>query len=108
MTGGDTAVPRSLHGLTRMLAEALRTRGRRDLAEQALSRVAYTDDGSTIYVHIFARPEWPRLRPGQAYVLAFADKRDLQCLRQYRDLLRDAWLQLEDEIEDIIRWLDGR
>lgn len=86
----------------------LRARGRDDLARDALDGVRYTDDGSTIYVHVFAKPSWPKRRPGQAYVLAFADHADLRSLAGFRELLHEAWLQLHDEIGDLTWWLEGR
>jgi len=85
----------------------LAARGRHDLGRDALDRVVFTDDGSTLYVHVLPKPSWPLRRPGQAYVLAYADKTELRSLADYRALLREAWLLLHDEIEDIIRWFEG-
>jgi hypothetical protein len=90
------------------LRSLLRARGRDDLAGDALDRVSYTDDGTTLYIHVLPKPSWPYRRPGQAYVLAFADKDQLRTLAQHRELLRDAWLLLHDEIDDLIRWFDGQ
>jgi len=97
----------SLAGLRRALVSLLAGRDRRDLAREALDRVAFTDDGSTLYVHVLAKASWPRRHPGQAYVLAYADKTELRSLADYRALLREAWLLLYDEIDDIIRWFQG-
>jgi len=99
--------PHSLHAIAEALRALLRAHGRGDLAADAVGRVAFTDDGTTVYVHIFARDDWPLRRPGQAYVLAFAEKRELQHLSQFRDLLREAWLRLQDDIDLVIRWFDG-
>lgn len=77
------------------------------MASDALDRVVFTDDGSTIYVHVLPKASWPRQRPGRAYVLAYADK-TLPCtLAQFRSLVWEAWLLLHDDIGDIIRWFDG-
>jgi hypothetical protein len=97
----------SLRRIQRELVGLLHERGRDDLARDALDRVAYTDDGSTVYVHVFAKPSWPRRRPGQAYPLAFADHDQLGSLTRHRELLRDAHLLLGDEIGDIVNWFDG-
>lgn len=86
----------------------LRERNRADLVEQALGDVAYTDDGSTLYVHILPNPAWPHRNAGQAYALAYADYALVATLAQHREFLREAWLLLHDEIDDIIRWFDGR
>ncbi len=104
---GSSASPHSLRSVEQALRSLLRARSRTDIDREALERVAFTDDGSTLYVHIFAKPAWPHRRPGQAYVLSFAEKRDLRRLSDARALLREAWLQLQDEIEDVIRWFDG-
>jgi hypothetical protein len=86
----------------------LSSRGREDLARDALDGVRDTDDGTTLYVHIYPKSSWPRRRPGQAYVLAFADKDYLRTLSRYRDLLHEARLLLQDDIDDIVRWFDGK
>jgi len=82
--------------------------GRTDLSRNALERVAYTDDGTTLYVHVLPKPAWSLLRAGRAYVLAFADKQQLRTIAEHRQLLQDALLLMYDEIGDIIRWFDGR
>lgn len=103
----DPGAPASLRRIERELVGMLHARGRDELAREALDGVRYTDDGTTLYVHIFAKPSWSRVRPGQAYVLAFADRAELGSLAAHRALLREAWLLLHDEIDDIIRWFDG-
>ena len=97
----------SLHRIEADLRSLLSEHGREDLIRDAAGRVAYTDDGTTLYVHILPEATWDRLRPGQAYVLAFANKSDLPKLSDHRQLLREARLLLYDDIDDIIRWLDG-
>ena len=100
--------PVSLRRLRGELIALLRGRGRDDLALEALGEVTYTDDGSTLYVHILPNPAWPHRRAGQAYALAYADYAQVATLEQHREFLREAWLLLHDEIDDIIRWFDGR
>ncbi len=94
-------------GVEKQLRRLLRERGRGDLERDALERVTYTDDGSSLYVHVIPKPSWPHRRPGQAYVLALSDKKDLKNLADHRALLRDARLQLTDEIDDLVRWFEG-
>ena len=98
----------SPRGIERELRARLRAAGRADLEARALDRVALTDDGSTVYVHIFARSDWPQVRAGDAYPLAFADYPDLRGLAGWRALLAEASLLLADDFARIIQWLDGR
>jgi hypothetical protein len=101
-------MPVSLRGIERELRGRLRAAGRADLAERALDGVRLTDDGGTVYVHVFMRPEWREYRDGDAYPLAFADHPDLRTLAQWRDFLNEAQLLLRDDFERIVAWLDGR
>ncbi len=101
-------MPVSVRGIDRELRRRLHAAGRDGLAERALDRVALTDDGSTIYVHIFMRPDWPHFRAGDAYPLAFADHPELQTLAQWRSFLREAHLLLRDDFGRIVQWLEGR
>ena len=69
-----------------------------------------TDDGDTIYVHLFPKPGWPHKAQGRAYVLAWQDyaedpSRRLDC---YRWLMSEAKLSLGENVDRIIRWLEGR
>jgi hypothetical protein len=105
MAGNPRSV--SLSAIRRELVALLAGRGRVDLGDAALDRVAFTDDGSTIYVHVLPKPSWPHRRAGQAYVLAYAEKRDLCTLADWRALLGEAWLLLHDEADDLVRWFDG-
>jgi hypothetical protein len=98
----------SLRRITEDLRSLLVERRRADLSEEALDRVGFTDDGTTIYVHVLPKTSWKRLSPGRAYVLAFADKVDLTTLADVRAMLCDARLLAHDDIDDIIRWFDGR
>jgi hypothetical protein len=97
----------SLAGLRRELIKLMLAQGRPDLARDALNRVVFTDDGATVYAHVLPKASWPRRRPGQAYVLAYADKSQLCALADFRALLTEAWLLLHDEAAEICRWLDG-
>ncbi len=98
----------SLRRVERELREALRRAGRADLERAALDGVRFTDDGGTVYIHVFARPDWPAVRPGDALVLAHADHPDLCTLVQWRSFFEDARLYLHDETGRVIRWLEGR
>ncbi len=97
----------SLRRIERELRELIRRSARSDL-EVGLERVGWTDDGGTVYVHVFAREDWPAVRPGDAFVLANADYPDLRTCAAIRDLLEEARLYLHDETEKVLRWLDGR
>lgn len=101
-------MPVTLRGIERELRERLRAAGRAELAERALDGVRFTDDGGTVYVHIFMRPDWPLFREGDAYPLAFADHPDLRTLAQWRSFLDEARLLLRDDFGRIVAWLDGR
>lgn len=98
----------SLRSIERELRDRLCEAGRRDLAERALDDVRLTDDGGTVYVHVFMRPDWPRYREGDAYPLAFADHPELRTLAQWRAFLNEARLLLRDDFDRIVAWLDGR
>jgi len=97
----------SLRRIEQELREAVRRSSRPEL-EAALERVGWTDDGGTLYVHVFGDPESSRVRPGDVLVLATADKRDLIGCAAMREVLEEARLYLHDEIERVLRWLDGR
>ncbi|HZQ35243.1 MAG TPA: hypothetical protein VFD32_04870, partial [Dehalococcoidia bacterium] len=98
----------SVRGIERELRRRLRESGHAELAASAVEGVTLTDDGSTVYVHIFMRPDWPQFREGDAYPLAFADHPELQSLAAWRALLREAQLLLRDDFPRIVQWLEGR
>jgi hypothetical protein len=98
----------SLRRIERELRRELARNGRADLAEQALDGVRFTDDGGTVYVHVFAGAEWAAVPAGDALVLAHADYAELQTCAQWRAFLEEARLYLHDEFPRIIRWLEGR
>jgi len=94
--------------LERQLGDELDRLGRRDQAEAAAGRIAFTDDGSTVYLHLFPREGWPHKHPGQAFVLAWADHEDIEGLAGFRELVHAGRLAIRDNGEQIARWLEGR
>lgn len=97
----------SLRRIERELRQMLRRSSQPHL-EAGLGRVGWTDDGGTVYVHIFAREDWDAIRPGDAFVLAHADYPDLRTCAGIRALLEEARLYLQDEPGKVLRWLGGR
>ncbi len=93
------------HELRRELAGL----GREELMDTAVGGIGMTDDGSTIYVHLFPREGSARAR-GRAFVLAWQDYAEdpLQRLDCYRWLIGEAKLNLRDNVGKIVRWLEGR
>ena len=94
--------------LGRQLRDGLDRLGRHDLAEPAAGRITFTDDGSTLYLHLFPRAGWPHKHPGQAFVLAWADYEEIEGLAGFRELVRMGRLAIRDNGEQIARWLEGR
>jgi hypothetical protein len=92
------------HDLRSLLAQA----GREDLGQNAVGAVTFTDDGSTLYIHILPHPDWKRVAPGRAFVLAWGDYEGKPTLALRRALVQEARLSLRDSVEAIIRWLDRR
>ncbi len=74
-----------------------------------MSGIGLTDDGGTIYVHLFPKEGSAKAR-GQAFVLAWQDYAEdpSQRLDCYRWLIGEAKLNLRDNVGKIGRWLDGR
>jgi hypothetical protein len=97
----------SLRRIERELRDLIRRSDRPEL-EAGVERVGWTDDGSELYIHIFARPEWPLVRAGDVLVLAHAEHVDLQTCSAMRELLEEARLYLHDEAAKVLRWLAGR
>jgi hypothetical protein len=83
--------------------------GRQDLMETAVGGIGFTDDGGTIYVHVFPGEGSARVS-GQAFVLAWQDYAEdpSQRLDCYRWLISEARLSLHDNVGEIVRWLEGR
>jgi hypothetical protein len=100
----------ALRFLERELRDALSTRGRPDLAADALGAVSFTDDGGTIYVHVLPKEGWPHRAQGRAFVLAWEDyapegSGQMHC---YRWLVGEARTSLRENADEIARWLEGR
>ncbi len=95
--------------LERELRRGLAGQGREDLMDTAVGGIGLTDDGSTIYVHLFPKEGSARGR-GRAFVLAWQDYAEdpSQRLDCYRWLMREARLNLRDNVGKIVRWLEGR
>ena len=77
--------------------------------ESAVSGIGLTDDGATIYVHLFPKEGSAKAR-GRAFVLAWQDYTEdpSQRLDCYRWLISEARLSLRDDVGEIVRWLEGR
>lgn len=97
----------SLRRIERELRQMIRQSSQPHL-EAGLERVGWTDDGGTVYVHLFAAPAWEAIRAGDAFVLAHADYPDLRTCAGIRALLEEARLYLHDESGKVLRWLEGR
>ena len=84
--------------------------GREELMAAAVGSIRFTDDGSTIYVHLIPHPGWPHRVRGQAFVLAWQDYAEdrSQRLECYRWLIGEARLSLLQNGEDVVRWLERR
>ena len=100
----------ALRFLERELARLLAERGRSELMEAAVGGIGLTDDGGTIYVHLFPREGWPHRAQGRAFVLAWEDyappgSSRLHC---YRWLVAEAKRSLRENADKIVRWLEGR
>ena len=99
----------ALRFLERQLRRELARLGREELMDAAVSGIGLTDDGATIYVHLFPSEGSARAR-GRAFVLAWQDYAEdpTQRLDCYRWLVGEAKLNLRDSAGEIIRWLEGR
>jgi len=103
-------VPMALRFLERELHGLLAERGHDDLATEAVGPVAFTDDGGTIYVHLLPKEGWPNRAQGRAFVLAWEGYAPGGSGRMYcyRWLVREARMSLRENVDMIIRWLEGR
>ena len=99
----------ALRFLERELRRGLAGIGREALMRSAVERIGLTDDGSTIYVHLFPKAGSAKA-PGRAFVLAWHDYAEdpSQRLDCYRWLIGEAKLALRDNAAEIARWLEGR
>ena len=99
----------ALRLLERELRRELAHIGREDVVDSAVGGVGLTDDGGTIYVHLFPKAGSAKA-PGRAFVLAWHDyagdpSQRLDC---YRWLIGEARLSLRDNAGKIARWLEGK
>ena len=101
-------VPMALAFLERELRRRLAEAGREDLAESAVGGLGLTDDGGTIYVHVFPK-EGSAKAQGRAFVLAWQDYAQdrSQRLDCYRWLINEARLSMRDNVVKLTRWLEG-
>ncbi len=99
----------ALRFLEAQLRRELAALGREELMETAVASIGLTDDGGTIYVHLFPK-EGSAKAPGRAFVLAWQDYAEdpLRRLDCYRWLIGEAKLSLRDNVAEIVRWLEGR
>ena len=99
----------ALRFLERELRRQLAGIGREDVVDSAVGGIGLTDDGGTIYVHLFPKAGSAKA-PGRAFVLAWHDyaadpSQRLDC---YRWLIGEARLSLRDNPAKIARWLEGK
>jgi len=99
----------ALRFLERELRCLLAKRDRDDLMDAAVDSIGLTDDGGTIYVHVFPKPGSPKAQ-GRAFVLAWEDyapegPKHLYC---YRWLIREARTSMGEHVDKIVRWLEGK
>ncbi len=99
----------ALRFLERQLRQELAQLGREELMEAAVRGIGLTDDGGTIYVHLFPK-EGSAKAQGRAFVLAWQAyaEEPSQRLDCYRWLIGEAKLNLRDNVGKIVRWLGGR
>ncbi len=99
----------ALRFLERELRRELAGLGREELMDAAVGGIGLTDDGGTIYVHLFPKEGSAKAR-GRAFVLAWQDYAEdpSQRLDCYRCLIGEAKLDLRDNVGKIVRWLEGR
>jgi hypothetical protein len=92
------------------LRQLLKENGHEELAETAVGAIGFTDDGSTIYVHVLPKAGWPHRAQGRAFVLAWEDYTPEGSGRMhcYRWLVNEARTSLRENADRIARWLEGR
>lgn len=99
----------ALRFLERELRRELAQLGRDDLTDGAVAGIGLTNDGGTIYVHLLPGQGSARVK-GQAFVLTWQDYAENPCQRLdcYRWLIKEAKLNLRENVAEIVRWLEGR
>lgn len=77
--------------------------------DSAVGGVGLTDDGGTVYVHLFPR-EGSSKAQGRAFVLAWEDYVPDGSSRTYcyRWLVGEARQSMRENTDKIVRWLDGK
>ena len=100
----------SLPFLQKELQSLLEGSGRPDLAEHAVGKIGLTDDGGTIYVHLHPTGGWTKRAQGRVFVLAWEDYVPEGSSKTfcYRWLAGEARRSINENVEKIARWLDGR
>lgn len=98
----------ALRFLERELRRLLAERGRPELMDSAVGRIGMTDDGGTIYVHLFPSPGSSKAE-GRAFVLAWEDYAPPGTSKTYcyRWLMTEARRSMRENTDKIIRWLEG-
>ncbi|HEY8491976.1 MAG TPA: hypothetical protein VIO14_13420 [Dehalococcoidia bacterium] len=94
--------------LERELRLALRRAGRADLAEHAVGRIAFTDDGSEVFLHLFHNPAYTGKLAGTVFVLAHLDHEEIRSLQDYRWMVQEARHTFRDNLDEVIRFLQPR
>ncbi len=99
-----------LRFLERELRLLLVERRREELMDAAVGSIGLTDDGGTMYVHLFPKEGWSQRAQGRAFVLAWEDYTPdgsgrMHC---YRWLIGEARTSLRENADKIVRWLEGR
>lgn len=99
----------ALRFLERELRRLLAERGGEPLMDAAVGSIGLTDDGVTIYVHLFPK-EGSGKAQGRAFVLAWEDYAPdgsgrMHC---YRWLMGEARTSLRENVDKIARWLEGK
>jgi hypothetical protein len=100
----------ALRFLERELNRLLAERGRDALAHAAVGSIAFTDDGGTIYVHLMPKQGWSGRGQGRAYVLAWEDyvPQGSDSMYCYRWLVGEARRSMQENVDGIARWLEGK
>jgi len=100
----------ALRFLERELRRFLADRRREELAHAAVGAISFTDDGGTIYVHLTPKEGWPNRAQGRAFVLAWEDYVPDGSDRMYcfRWLISEARTSIQENVDVIARWLEGK
>lgn len=99
----------ALRFLERELRTLLADRDEVEVMDSAVESIGLTDDGGTIYVHLFPKQGSAKAQ-GRAFVLAWEDYTPggSQRLYCYRWLVSEARTSMRDNVDKIVRWLEGK